>query len=75
MGRKNRRKQRPANDVRIELAAEIIAKDKTDVITKPRLKRERVAKFDRTFTNVILGLLLLAAVIITIIVFVKGVIL
>ena len=75
MGRKNRRKQRPANDVLIELAAEIIAKDKTYVISKPRLKRERVAKFDRTFTNVILGLLLLAAVIITIIVFVKGVIL
>ena len=75
MGRKNRRKQRPANDVLSELAAEIIAKNKTDVIAKPRLKRERVAKFDRTFTNVISGLLLLAAVIITIIVFVKGVLL
>ncbi|MDY6225360.1 hypothetical protein [Veillonella caviae] len=74
MGRKNRRKQRPANDVLSELAAEIIAKDKTDAMARPRLKRERVAKFDGTFTNVISGLFLLA-VIITIVVFVKGVLL
>lgn len=71
MGRKNRRKQRPANDVLIELAAEIIANDKTDAMARPRHKRERVAKFDRTFTNVISGLFLLA-IIITIVVFVKG---